>query len=123
MKSLIILLACALSITSHGQSVWTSLFQADPFRADGYFIVDLEKASSLGVSHVEVDIIASELQGDGSTQDHVVETLEIDLFENHFAHLDFSAWTQYADPFRVHYQARGLAPGGTVVVDVAEICE
>ena len=121
MKHLITALGCALSITCHGQAEWTSLFQADPIQADGYFIVDLPKASSLGVSHVEVGIIASELQSDGSTQDHVIETLEIDLAEGFFAQLDFDQWTQLADPFRIHYHARGLAPGGTVVIEVQQI--
>ncbi len=121
MKHVITALVCALSIICHGQGDWTSLFQADPIQADGYFIVDPQKASALGVSQVEVDIIATELQSDGSTQDHLIETLEIDLAEGFFAQLDFGQWTQFADPFRVHYHARGLVPGGTVVVDVQEI--
>lgn len=123
MKHLLAALACAITITCYSQADWALLFQADPTKADGYFIVDLQKSAALGVTMVEVDILASELRSNGTNDIRLIETLSIDLSEGFFAQLGFSLWEQLTDPFRVHYQARGLAPGGTVVVDVEELCE
>lgn len=118
MKHLLAAIACVIAVTCQSQADWASLFQTDPTIAGGHFVVDLQKCNVLGVTLVEVDIIASELQSNGSTDSRVLETLTIDLAESFFTQLDFGLWTQLVDPFRVHYQARGLSPGGNIIADV-----
>lgn len=114
------LLSCACLLAS-AQSEWTSLFRTDPEHSDGYFIVDQDKADALGVVRVEVDIIASELQPNGSTNSRVVETLVIE--GGFHAHADFDLWAELEDPYRVHYHAQGFDGNNDPVVDVQSVPE
>lgn len=107
-------------LLANAQSTWNKLFRADPEMSDGYFILDRDKADALGVVEVEVNIMASEIQSNGEVRTSVIENL--DLSDGFYARLDFSLWDNLANPFRIHYTARGLDASGNVVVDVQTLC-
>ncbi len=107
------MLAC---VASYGQDTWQDVLRADPYLADGYFIVSADQWQAKDLDHITVDIILAELQTNDTVQEQTIQQFQISSAT--YGKADLGFLTSMTDQQAAYYRLRGYNKSGTLMVDV-----
>lgn len=77
MERILVLITMLVSLLSHAQSDVPPILTTDPWRSNGYFIVDEAVRIQRGIAYIEVEVSVSQYQPNGSYTREVAETFQI----------------------------------------------
>jgi hypothetical protein len=98
------------------------LFTVDPFQANGYFMLDNALCQSLGVQHVDIDIIVKVHRSNGSYVPRVVQSLHITA-PDFYAHADQAMIGSLGPADLVFYQAQAKDKNGAPILEVGDCAD
>jgi len=120
MRSLCTSLALATALLqTQAQDAWRQVLSVDPLEARGYFIINPEKAASLGLATLQVDIVADHYGTGGQLESRPLESFTIT--NGHFGHITKGILQGLETGETWHYELHGASELGIPVVDVSSI--
>lgn len=120
MRSLCTSLALATALVQlQAQDAWRQVLSVDPLETKGYFIINPEKAASLGLATLQVEIVADHYSTGGQLESRPLESFTIT--NGHFGHIT-KGILQGLEPGETwHYELHGDSELGMPVVEVSSI--
>lgn len=115
MKHACLGLALSVSFSLHAQDDFRQILLADPYLANGYFIVNSEKFDQLNLSRIDVAIIANKLTQSGGTQPVRLESFTIS--SDFYGSIDPSWIESLQEGETVFYQLTAYDQNDNVVID------
>jgi hypothetical protein len=113
MRTTVLLSALSLACSVFGQGEKPAVLRTDPYRSNGYFILDQGELAHAGFDRLKIEVLDLVAGANGTTTGRTIASFLLDK-DHGWAHVERSVVD--AASGTVYYRATGHGPGGDVVV-------